>query len=127
MKFDPNKHHRASTRRQGYDYSLAGAYFITIVTYQRDPLFGEIVDGETPQGGHMVLNRRGEIVREEWFASIEIRKEIRLFDDELVVMPNHIHGIVWIVEDESHDVVGANGTLRVSATVRPYMTNHIFI
>jgi len=83
---------------QGYDYSLAGAYFITLVTFQRDLLFGEIQQGE------MALHRRGEIVREEWFASAEIRKEIRLYPKEFVVMPNHVHGIVWIVE-----TVGAHG------------------
>jgi hypothetical protein len=54
VKFDPNKHHRASTRMKGYDYSFAGAYVVTIVTYQREMLFGEILDGE------MKLNRRGE-------------------------------------------------------------------
>ncbi len=116
MKYDPQKHHRVSIRLKGYDYTLAGAYFITIVAYKREMLFGEIVNGV------MRLNRRGEIVREEWFASVNIRKEIKLFEDEFVVMPNHAHGIVWIVEDDSRftidrghpagagrDVVGADG------------------
>ncbi len=122
MKYDPQKHHRVSIRLKGYDYSLAGAYFITIVAYKREMLFGEIVNGV------MRLNRRGEIVREEWFASVNIRKEIKLFEDEFVVMPNHAHGIVWIVEDDSRftvdagrsvgagrDVVGSDGrpTLRM--------------
>ncbi len=57
MKFDPQKHQRASKRLKGYDYSLAGAYFITIVSYHREMLFGEIVDSE------MKLNCRGEIVQ----------------------------------------------------------------
>ncbi|MFT3895312.1 MAG: hypothetical protein QM730_27115 [Anaerolineales bacterium] len=92
MKFDPKIRHRASTRLQGFDYTLAGAYFITLVTFQRELLFGDITDGQ------MKLNRRGEIVQEEWFRSAGIRKEIRLFFDEFVVMPNHIHGIVWIVD-----------------------------
>jgi len=82
---------------QGYDYSSAGAYFITLVTHQRDMLFGEI------ENGVMKLNRHGQIVHEEWFRSAEIRKEIRLYEEEFVVMPNHIHGIVWIVD------VGADG------------------
>jgi len=122
MKYDPQKHHRVSIRLKGYDYSLAGAYFITIVAYKREMLFGEIVNGV------MRLSRRGEIVREEWFASVNIRKEIKLFEDEFVVMPNHAHGIVWIVEDDSRftvdagrsvgagrDVVGSDGrpTLRM--------------
>lgn len=115
MKYDPHKHHRVSIRLKGYDYTLAGAYFITIVAYKREMLFGEIVNGV------MRLNRRGEIVREEWFASVNIRKEIKLFEDEFVVMPNHAHGIVWIVEDDSRFTVdtghpvGADGrpTLRM--------------
>jgi len=102
MKFDPQKHHRASSRLRDFDYSFAGAYFITVVAYRREMLFGEIVNGE------LKINRRGEIVREEWFASANIRKEIRLFEDEFVLMPNHIHGIVWIVDDDSRFVVGAN-------------------
>ena len=74
MKFDPQKHHRRSVRLQGYDYAQAGAYFVTLVTYQREALFGEIIDNE------MKLNRKGEIVQEEWFASVDIREEIRLHD-----------------------------------------------
>jgi REP element-mobilizing transposase RayT len=92
MKFDPQKYHRTSTRLKGYDYSLAGAYFITLVTFRREMLFGEV------RNGVMRLNRRGEIAREEWFASAEIRSEIRLFVEEFVVMPNHLHGVVWFVD-----------------------------
>jgi putative transposase len=108
MKFDLQKHHRRSIRLQGYDYAQAGAYFVTLVTYQRDALFGEIIDGE------MKLNRKGEIVQEEWFASVNIRKEIRLHPEEFVIMPNHIHGIVWIEND-----VGADGRPPVPNDGRP--------
>ncbi len=61
MKFDPQKHHRRSIRLKGYDYSQAGAYFVTMVTWQREMLFGEIVDGV------MTLNRYSVIVRDAWF------------------------------------------------------------
>jgi REP element-mobilizing transposase RayT len=107
MKFDPQRH-RKSTRMKGYDYSLAGAYFVTLVTYQREMLFGEIIHEE------MHPSRRGEIVREEWFRSAQIRREIRLYPEEFVVMPNHIHGIVWIVETDdttANENVGANGII----------------
>ena len=103
-----HSHHRRSIRLKGYDYAQPGAYFVTIVTHDREMLFGQVVDGK------MVLNPAGEIVCEEWFRSAEIRAEIALFPDEFVVMPNHIHGIVWIVETDnpgettSH-VVGAHG------------------
>jgi hypothetical protein len=42
MKFDPQIHQRRSIRLKGFDYTQAGAYFITIVTRQRECLFGEI-------------------------------------------------------------------------------------
>ena len=79
MKYDPQstssgtRHHRASIRLKGQDYSLAGAYFITLVAYRREMLFGKIKDGK------IRLNRRGEIVQEEWFRSVMIRKEFRLY------------------------------------------------
>jgi putative transposase len=98
MKFDPQKHHRRSIRLKGYDYSLAGAYFVTACSWQREPLFGSI------ENGMVRLSPIGKILQEEWFKSGEIRQEICLFDDQFVIMPNHIHGIVWIVE-----ILGADG------------------
>ncbi len=95
---------RRSIRLKGYDYAQPGAYFVTIVTDQRREIFGQVVDSE------MKLSPIGEIACQEWFRSAEIRKEIRLFDDEFVIMPNHIHGIIWIV--------GADG-VRPQDGVRP--------
>ena len=91
MKYNPEIHHRYSIRLKGYDYSLGGAYFVTICTQDRACLFGEVMDGE------MRLNEAGRIVRDEWVRSVEIRAEIEL--DEYVVMPNHFHGIVLITND----------------------------
>jgi len=90
MTYDPRKHHRCSIRLKGYDYTQAGAYFVTIVTHDRECLFGEVVDGQ------MRLNPFGEIVREEWFRTAVVRPYVMLAPDEFVVMPNHIHGIIWI-------------------------------
>jgi len=98
MKYHPDNHHRRSTRLNRYDYSQAGAYFVTICARERECLFGDIVDGE------MRLNEYGTIVEAEWARSSEIRKEIEM--DEFIVMPNHVHGIVMI---KWHLPVGANG------------------
>ncbi|MFT3894118.1 MAG: hypothetical protein QM730_21005 [Anaerolineales bacterium] len=100
MKYDPQKHHRRSIRLPGYDYTQPGAYFVTICSYQRAHVFGEIVDGE------MKCNRWGEIVREEWFKTAVLRPYVRLREEEFVVMPNHAHGIVWIVEEDGKLHVG---------------------
>jgi putative transposase len=93
-------HHRRSIRLKGYDYTQPGAYFVTICACQREEIFGTVINGV------IQLSPIGKIVQAEWFHSAEVRKEIRLFEDEFVVMPNHMHGIVWIVENE---IVGADG------------------
>ncbi len=88
VKFNPDKHHRRSTRLKGYDYSGAGAYFITICTHGRECLFGEVMDGA------MRLNDTGRAVQAEWARLPERFQSVDL--DEFVVMPNHVHGIIHV-------------------------------
>jgi putative transposase len=82
--------HRRSIRVQGYDYSQAGAYFVTICTQNRKCLFGEIADGR------MVVNHAGRIVDQCWYDIPSHFPHIAL--DQYVVMPNHLHGIIVISE-----------------------------
>jgi putative transposase len=98
MKYDPQKHHRRSIRLPEYDYSQAGAYFLTLCAWQRECLFGVISDEQ------IQLSPLGKIVQQEWYRSAQKRREIVLDEDEFVIMPNHLHGIVRIV-----DPVGADG------------------
>jgi len=73
---------------KGYDYSQPGAYFVTIVAWHRECLFGDVVDGE------VVLNEFGKIVSERW-QWLEIQYDyIEL--GAWLVMPNHFHGILII-------------------------------
>jgi REP element-mobilizing transposase RayT len=85
------KYHRVSLRLQGYNYSSAGLYFITICTKDRECLFGEIADGQ------MLMNGFGMIVKKEWLKTPTIRPNIEL--DDFVIMPNHFHGIIRIKDD----------------------------
>lgn len=112
MPYDPQRHHRRSIRLPGYDYTQTGGYFITIVTHERASLFGEVVNGA------MRLNAWGEIVRAEWLRTAVVRPYVVVDADEFVVMPNHVHGIIWIVGDDGG--VGATrvGATRVGATQR---------
>jgi REP element-mobilizing transposase RayT len=91
MKYDPDKHHRRSIRLSGYDYSQPGAYFVTICAYQRQCLFGEIIDGQ------MRLNQYGAIVAEtyQWLC----QHYSYLYTDEWIVMPNHFHAIMVITDN----------------------------
>jgi hypothetical protein len=73
---------------QEYDYTKAGAYFFTVCTYNRECLFGNVMDGE------MHLNQWGDVVRNEWFRTSVLKPYVQL--DALIVIPNHIHGVIWI-------------------------------
>lgn len=84
---------RRSIRLHSYDYTQQGAYFITLVTHARAPLFGRIRDGV------MIPNLLGQIVEEEWHRSAGVRPHFEL--DAFQLMPNHIHGIVWIIARDS--------------------------
>ena len=46
MQYKSDKCRRRSIRLRRYDYSQAGAYFVTICTKDRECLFGNIVDGD---------------------------------------------------------------------------------
>ena len=86
MKYDRARHHRRSIRLRDFDYAASASYFITLCTYQRECIFGKVVDD------HIVLGPYGEIVREEWERSAVVRPGFVL--DAFVIMPNHLHGIV---------------------------------
>jgi REP element-mobilizing transposase RayT len=87
---DYSQYRRQSFRLQGYDYRSEGMYFVTICTKDRLPFFGEIVDNQ------MVLSGIGQIVHDNWYKIPQFSPHIVL--DEFVVMPNHIHGILAIVQ-----------------------------
>ena len=88
-KFDPQKHHRRSIRLPHYDYSQPGGYFVTIVTWHREGLFGEVVDGA------MVLSKLGLVAKQQWEKMPNRFLNIQL--GAYVIMPNHMHGIIVIM------------------------------
>lgn len=93
-QYNPDKHHRRSIRLKGYDYTSAGSYFITICTHQRQCLFGEIIDGQ------MTLNKLGQIATDCWQVIPDHFPHTHL--DTFVVMPNHLHGILVMIDDRSY-------------------------
>lgn len=86
MSYNPDIHHRRSIRLKGYDYSKAGAYFVTICIHQRLPLLGEI------ENGAIALTPAGEMVQTIWNEIPSHYLNVGL--DAFVVMPNHVHGIL---------------------------------
>ncbi|PSB02232.1 transposase [Merismopedia glauca] len=93
MKYNPDFHHRRSHRLQGYDYSSCGAYFMTIRSHNRECIFGEISEGE------MQLNELGKIARSHWQQLSQRYQNLQI--DESIVMPNHLHGIIILLESSS--------------------------
>lgn len=80
MAYDPRVHHRRSIRLTGYDYSRAGAYFVTTVIQSRELL--------------MALPAAASLAQLWW---VEFPRKFPNVDiDMFVAMPNHVHGIIVI-------------------------------
>ena len=89
MTLYKNKYRIESTRLQKWDYGWNGKYFITIVTKNRVQYFGKIDANK-----NMHLSESGKIAEKYWY---EIPNHFPFaILDEFIVMPNHIHGIIFI-------------------------------
>jgi putative transposase len=105
------KYKTASGRLKGWDYGEAGFYFITICTKGRIHWFGKI------KGGEMILRHAGVIVCEELEKTTVIRQNISM--ETWVVMPNHIHAIVAILDAEVEGVETPRRGVSTRAAWRP--------
>jgi putative transposase len=81
---------RQSIRLRDYNYTQTGAYFITICTHNHLCLFGDIAADKVH------LTAVGEMVAQCWQDIPVHFPHVAL--QEFVVMPNHVHGIISIVE-----------------------------
>src|SRR5450759_1521781 len=97
MSFNPDIHHRRTIRLREFNYRSNGAYFVTICAFQRECLFGEVLDGE------MRFNELGLAVEACWRAITNHFPNMQL--DEFVIMPNHFNAILNIATSES---IGSN-------------------
>lgn len=90
---------RKPTRLRGVDYAAAGAYFVTMCVQHMEPRFGTIRDGQ------VILNTAGEMVARVWEENIARYPGTEL--DAYVVMPNHMHAIVFLGTDPDIDLNAA--------------------
>lgn len=81
VKFTPDNQRRQSIRLPAFDYRTRGAYFVTICTFQRECMLDD--------------PNVSEIVRQSWRSATPRDPE----PSDFIVMPNHVHGIVWISEE----------------------------
>lgn len=112
---DEKKFFRKTIRLQNYDYSQPGAYFVTIVTYARKCLFGEVQDGE------MALNDAGLMVAQVCSEMEECIDGLSL--DAYQIMPNHFHAVFMLgMGDDLLEEKGSNplplvGKITLSAVI----------
>ena len=99
-EYNPDKHQRRSIRLRGYDYTQEGIYFITIYVNKHINLLGHVVYNE------MILSDAGRMVESTWDLLPERFPNISV--DNYVVMPNHFHGLIFIV---GAPLVGAQDAL----------------
>lgn len=106
MSYDPTRHHRRSVRLRHYDYAQPGAYFVTICTHHRACLLGAVA------AEAVRLSAAGRIVQAAWNDLPRHYPHVAL--DAFVVMPNHLHGIIQIIDLAVTDAhaVGADPRVR---------------
>jgi putative transposase len=84
-----------SARLKDWNYSNDAAYFVTICVNDMKNYFGKVKEEKVE------LSKIGKIANEEWQKTGEVRPNVIL--DEYVIMPNHIHGIIMIMNDHKVD------------------------
>ncbi len=91
---------RKPTRLRDYDYSTPGAYFVTICTHKRLDYFDD--------------DNAKRILNEVW-ESLPEHHDVQL--DEFVIMPDHVHFVIWICRGQGElDVVNETGDARIAPT-----------
>ncbi len=89
MKFK-GRYRIDSARLSSWDYSSPGWYFVTVCTKQMKSYFGRIDQGSS------ILNKLGQTVYKYWSEITQHHNNTSI--DKFIVMPNHVHGIIVIVE-----------------------------
>lgn len=113
----PNFGRRCSTRLKDYDYSQCGMYFITICTASKHCLFC------TNSENSANLSHIGKIARDCWLKVPSHFRNAKL--DEFVVMPNHIHGIIVLTDNEEKRAENIQPLQNKSIQENPTQNNSI--
>ena len=83
---------RRSIRLRDYDYSTPGAYFVTICTAGREPI--------------LWIPRFRDIVNGAWTELSQLLPTLEL--DDMVIMPDHVHFVVWLLDASGSAAQGAS-------------------
>ena len=86
---------RKPTRLSYFDYSTPGSYFLTVCTKDKKCILGEIVGGGALDAPHIQLTNTGKVAQQHIVSGNSIPGVIV---DKFVIMPNHIHMILFLDE-----------------------------
>ncbi len=88
--------HRKHIRLQHYNYSSPGAYFVTLVTRLRAPLFGYIKNEQ------LIPTALGQLAEQQWLLLPSRLSGLQL--DKFIIMPNHLHGLIWLDTEKKYSL-----------------------
>ena len=108
----PSRH---SIRLPEYDYSEPGAYFVTINCHKHRALFGSI------ENEAVNLNNLGEIASKCWSSIPKHFSAVTL--DTFLVMPSHVHGILFINETPEDRVGAQHAAPSLGSIFDPLLTD----
>ena len=98
MKMDEFKK-RKTPRYQSFDYNSSGVYFITICTQNRRCILSRIVGTGIPDCPHSELTKYGQIADKYIKQLNDFYHHLSV--EEYVIMPNHIHLLLWVKENRN--------------------------
>ena len=81
------EHHRRSIRLKGFDYHGDGYYFVTVCSFERECVWGEIVKK------NFFINDSGKILIDNW---LKLGDKFDINLDVFQLMPNHFHAIIVV-------------------------------
>ena len=95
---------RKSIRLKGADYDQCGVVFLTICTKDKKCILSNIVETEIPKNPKIELTKYG-LVADKYLRQLnEFYQNISI--ESYVIMPNHIHILLWVKNVSS----GPSGT-----------------
>ena len=107
---------RKPTRLSYFDYSTPGAYFLTVCTKDKKCILGEIVGGGALDAPHIQLTNAGKVAQQHIVSGNSISG---VTVDKFVIMPNHIHMILFV------DETSCNGPSRAPAPTNAVVPHFI--
>ena len=110
MQSQERKNNRIST----YDYGTPNCYSVTICTYQKKKLFGEIIVGKLVNS--LKLSEFGVTVQQEIKQVEEVFAGTTI--ENFVVMPNHLHILITITDEASCNLSNIVAYIKSKATKR---------